>query len=256
MSRARPGRNPAGGGVPERGADSCPFLRDPSLPQKLALRARIYSPSDREAIVPLAEPLRIYSRQDLNACFLDRARSSGVDLRALRVTGLNRAGAGWEIRDSGGGFERFDFLIGADGASGIVRGRVDPEKWARDQSVGVGYYVDGFTSEEIVLKFFPDLDGYLWVFPRTDHLAVGICGPTGSGRGEALLQALERFLVDLYGGSILHRLTRYGAWIPSLPRGVPARRACQGEKWALIGDAAGFVDPLTREGIHYAIASA
>ena len=28
-----------------------------------------------------------------------------------------------------------------------------------------------------------------------------------------------------------------------------------GDGWALVGDAAGYVDPLTREGIHYAIAS-
>ena len=247
---------PCGGGVPERGLESCPFLRAPSLPQKMARNARIHSPSGREAIVPLAEPLRIYSRRDLNACFLDRALSCGVDLRASRVTGVDRSGSGWELRDSRGGSERFDFLIGADGASGIVRGRVDREKWARDQSVGVGYYVEGFTSEEIVLKFFSGLDGYFWVFPRADHLAVGICGPTGSGQGEALLQALQRFLMDLYGGSVLRRITKYGARIPSLPGGVPVRRACQGKGWALVGDAAGFVDPLTREGIYYAIASA
>jgi len=247
---------PCGGGLPGRGIDACPLLRDPSLPHQLAIRARIYSTSNREAVVPLVEPLRVYSRRDLDAFLLNCAGRAGVDVRAVRVNGLARAGNGWEVRDAAGGSEQFDFLVGADGASGFVRGRVDQDRWPRGQVFGIGYYVDGYTSAEIVLKFFTDLDGYLWIFPRTDHLAVGICGPTGDGQGEFLLKELERFLVDLYGGSVLARLRRYGARIPSLPPGVPIHRVCQGRGWALIGDAAGFVDPLTREGIHYALASA
>jgi flavin-dependent dehydrogenase len=49
---------------------------------------------------------------------------------------------------------------------------------------------------------------------------------------------------------------RYAARIPGLePRTWDTRRAC-GEKWALLGDAAGFADPVTGEGIYYALRSA
>jgi flavin-dependent dehydrogenase len=49
---------------------------------------------------------------------------------------------------------------------------------------------------------------------------------------------------------------RYAARIPGLePRTWDTRRAC-GEHWALLGDAAGFADPVTGEGIYYALRSA
>jgi flavin-dependent dehydrogenase len=49
---------------------------------------------------------------------------------------------------------------------------------------------------------------------------------------------------------------RYAARIPGLePRTWNHRHAC-GEQWALLGDAAGFADPVTGEGIYYALRSA
>jgi flavin-dependent dehydrogenase len=257
LYEARPGwEKPCGGGVPERGVDFCPFLADPCLPQVRARRARIYSPRGREALVALAEPLRIYCRTQLNGYFLKRAQEQGVDLRLRRVASLSRAGGAWRVTDSAGRRQGADFLVGADGASGIVRGRVAKSLPPLNQSLGIGYYLDGFTSDEIVLKFFDSLDGYLWIFPRSDHLAVGICGPTGAGSSERLLRDMKSFLVDLYGVRVLARLRSYGARIPSLPLSLKAQEGCVGEGWALVGDAAGLVDPLTREGIHYALASA
>lgn len=247
---------PCGGGVPERSVDFCPFLANPDLPQRSALRARLYSPRNREATVLLAEPLRVFRRRDLNGFLLERAEASGVQVRPARVTSVQREGRFWRVTDTSGHTERVDFLVGADGASGVVRGRVAKHLPPLLQCVGLGYFVEGYTSDEIVVKFFDALDGYLWVFPRLDHLAVGICGPTGPGRSEQLLPELERFLVDFYGANILRQLKRYGARIPSLPRSLAGKDACLGDGWALVGDAAGLVDPLTREGIHYALASA
>jgi flavin-dependent dehydrogenase len=49
---------------------------------------------------------------------------------------------------------------------------------------------------------------------------------------------------------------RYAARIPGLePRTWDHRHAC-GDLWALLGDAAGFADPVTGEGIYYALRSA
>jgi flavin-dependent dehydrogenase len=247
---------PCGGGVPERSIDFCPFLADSSLPQRAAVAARIYSPSGREARVPLREPLRIFSRADLNGHLLARAGEAGVSLHSSRVTSLRREGLRWILTDDSGRQEEADFVVGADGASGAVRQRVAKSLPPLAQSIGIGYFVEGLTSDEIVIKFFDSLDGYLWIFPRCDHLAVGICGPTGPGQREALLSQLHRFLVDLHGSQIMRRLRRYGARIPSLPASLTVRDACLGSGWALVGDAAGLVDPLTREGIHYALASA
>lgn len=247
---------PCGGGVPERSIDFCPFLAASSLPQRSAIAARIYSPNGREARIPLREPLRIFSRADLNGHLLARAEETGVCVHFSRVTSLRREGTRWILTDDSGRREEADFVVGADGASGVVRQRAAKGLPPLAQSIGLGYFVEGLTSDEIVIKFFDSLDGYLWIFPRCDHLAVGICGPTGPGQPEALFSELHRFLVDLYGAQILRRLRRYGARIPTLPASLAVRDACVGNGWALVGDAAGLVDPLTREGIHYALASA
>jgi flavin-dependent dehydrogenase len=236
--------------------DFCPFLADSSLPHVLAGRARIFSPRGREASVSLAEPLRIYSRTRLNGHLLARAQEHGVEVLPTRVTSIYREGTAWKVTDAKGRSRTADFLVGADGASGIVRGRVARDVPSLGQSLGIGYYVDGFTSDEIILKFFDSLDGYLWIFPRPDHLAVGICGPTGAGNSARLMRDLTRFLVDLYGVRVLGRIRSYGARIPSLPSGSAMQESSVGDGWALLGDAAGLVDSLTREGIHYALASA
>ena len=246
---------PCGGGVPERGVESCAVLADARLPQRRAERARIYSPSGREALVPLAEPLRVFSRCDLNRILLERAAAAGAELRTDKVVSVAREATNWSVTDGAGRKERADFLVGADGAAGLVRSRVARHLPKLEESIGIGYFLEGYTSDEILLKFYDGLDGYAWVFPRTDHLAAGICGPGAGGRSPALLERLERFLVDFYGAAVLKHKIRYGAKIPSLPPTLPAEKACLGEGWALVGDAAGFVDPLTREGIHYALLS-
>jgi len=56
--------------------------------------------------------------------------------------------------------------------------------------------------------------------------------------------------------SLRYQAERYAARIPGLaPRTWDTRKAC-GDSWALLGDAAGFADPVTGEGIYYALRSA
>ncbi len=49
---------------------------------------------------------------------------------------------------------------------------------------------------------------------------------------------------------------RYAARIPGLAPQTFEQRRAAGEDWALLGDAAGFADPVTGEGIYYALRSA
>jgi flavin-dependent dehydrogenase len=236
--------------------DRCPFLADPGVPQRRAHRARILSPSGREAVIDLREPLRVFRRSDLNSLLQKRAGRAGAEIRFERITGFVREGPGWRLRDASGREERADFLVGADGGAGISRRRLAGDVALPGRSVGVGYFVQGYTSDEIVLRFLPDLDGYIWIFPRPDHLAAGICGPPGTGAGNLLIRRLEEFLIDHLGVSSLRRVVRYGANIPCYAQDSAAPPALAGNGWALVGDAAGLVDPLTREGIHQALESA
>src|SRR4029077_5388641 len=81
------------------------------------------------------------------------------------------------------------FAVGADGANSLVRGRV-LTAFRRDQlSIATGFFAHGVTSREIVVELLSDPPGYIWSFPRPDHLAIGICGQADAGITAAALRA-------------------------------------------------------------------
>lgn len=90
--------------------------------------------------------------------------------------------------------------------------------------------------------------GYAWTFPKEDHLSIGIGrARPGPFRGPALTRA---YLASLELKAV-HSIQRRGYVIPMRPRPGGAVR----DRVFLAGDAAGLVDPVTWEGISYAVMS-
>jgi len=254
-----------GGGIPARALDRFPELRDWRLPVKTVAGCLLIAPSGRSVAVPLREPLYIFSRGDLHRFMLDQAVEAGVRLVRRRVVGWEPRRPGdraWRLQLAGGSDDGaietpdddFDYLVAADGAAGPARRRLAGGPPEREVTQGIGYYLPGLSEETIVLKFFPDLRGYLWVFPRLDHSSAGICAGLGERPAAELSALLDRFLLDRYGPRSLDGARRYAALIPEAPAD-PSRVRVVGDGWALVGDAGRFVDPLTREGIYFAILS-
>src|SRR5262249_6342169 len=95
--------------------------------------------------------------------------------------------------------------------------------------------------------------GYIWSFPRSNHLSVGICGSMSRHTSEELRRALDAFM--LQQGLSTEGAHFYSHVLPS-PQGSTLRhRRVVGRNWALAGDAAAFVDPITGEGLYYALRS-
>ena len=108
-------------------------------------------------------------------------------------------------------------------------------------------------------KFFPQLLGYYWAFPRTNHVSFGICGRLSQHPTREIKEYLHHFLEDagyLSNMSETQHWQVYSALIPSLRRQSFCDNSVCGDGWALLGDAAGFVDPITCEGIYFALRSA
>ncbi|MBA3295978.1 MAG: hypothetical protein H0U19_03515, partial [Acidobacteria bacterium] len=123
----------------------------------------------------------------------------------------------------------------------------------QDISIACGYYVHGVTTDRIDIAFENDPADYLWSFPRQDHLAVGVCAQADVASTSMLMPVVDRWMqANVVGG----RTERYSWPIPSLTLGALEREMPCGDGWMLIGDAAGLVDPITREGISYALQSA
>ena len=207
------------------------------------------APGAGEATLALPDPLVIYSRFDLNRMLLERAEAAGAQIEKARVTEMTRHGSGWRLRTSGGTLDA-DFCIVATGARNPLR-EVGTQLTAGDAMSALGYYIAG-DQQRIDIQFLDGLEGYIWIFPRCGHLSVGICGkgePAGS-----LRRRLESFMTER--GMSWKGASFYSHLLPSLASGSWRNNRVAGEAWMAVGDAAGLVDPITGEGLYYAIRSA
>ena len=195
-------------------------------------------------------------RDKFDALLAARAAEAGAELRDAQPVSrvLFENGAVSVVTRSG--TERAKFVIGADGVNGIVRRAAGFPAHQR-MAAALEAEMDAPTAalEEwhgaLHLDFGAIPWGYAWIFPKAEHLSVGIGDLFRFGHRTDLRSALARYVASepsLRGAKA--RLTR-GHRVPlggkfatyHAPRAV------------LVGDAAGLVDPFTAEGIYYAIRS-
>lgn len=256
---------PCGGGVTARGLREYSFLLEHSrYPLRLVRRITLISPSESRVSVNVDQPFAVYSRQVLNGLFLDRAVEAGVRFAREAVADFSREGPAWKVRTECEGESRewrVGYLVGADGAASFTRRRLVGIFPTRDLALAFGYNVtqDGPDGPgEVLVRFQKRFTGYLWAFPRHGAMNFGVASKLGEQSSRHLRSMLSAFVADYYGGRMpeAEQITFFGAKIPTLEleswKGVRA----SGEGWALVGDAAGFADPITGEGIYYAMKSA
>lgn len=238
---------PCGGGVTAKTWKRYPYLID-GVEAKREIKDVAMRSGKREVKFGLGEPLLIFSRTVLNGMLIERAARAGTRVEKARVTGMERAGAGWKLRTAAGPIEA-DWCVVATGARNSLR-EVGTAFGPSDSMVAMGYRVPGDCAG-VYLEFFSHLSGYLWVFPRCGHLSVGICGK-GMRSSEARA-FLERWMDER--GYAWREGEFYAQLIPALEPGSFAGNQVEGAGWLACGDAAGLVDPVTGEGIYYAIRS-
>ena len=239
---------PCGGGITFKAYDKYPFLINNDTPKRFVTETTIAAPETGSASLQLTKPLLIYARRDLNQMLLNRAASAGANIEQTRVLSIDRERSGWRLRTKQSELD-VDFCVVATGARNPLR-NVGTEFKAEDSMTALGYFVP-CDQAHIDIQFLPDLEGYIWVFPRCGHLSVGICGKGFSA--QTLRKMLERYMAEK--GLSTKEATFYGHMLPSLEKPNWKVNRLQGEGWAAVGDAGGLVDPITGEGIYYAVRS-
>ncbi|MBV9085711.1 MAG: NAD(P)/FAD-dependent oxidoreductase [Acidobacteriaceae bacterium] len=239
---------PCGGGITYKAYSQYPYLIENDTPKKVVTETMLAAPKSGSFQMNLTRPLIIYSRVDLNGMLLRRAEAAGAEIEKDRVLGLERIGSGWRIRTRTGIIDA-DFCVVATGARNALR-EVGTQYTAQDTMYALGYWVPT-DQAHIDIQFLPKLEGYIWVFPRAGHLSVGICGKSESA--QCLRARLERYMDEK---SIARKDAKfYGHMLPSLEcRGWRNNRVA-GNGWIAVGDAGGLVDPITGEGLYYAVRS-
>ena len=242
----------------------------------------LYSPSSKKLHLELEEPFAIYSRIAFDCYLRDRARDAGAHVISTKISArkIERAEHGWRLKSDSGNEWQGSLLIAADGAnSGIAKmlaGKLPPS----DMEVAFGYRapLPSNGTAPTVVAFLPGWVGYAWAFPRPDHISFGIATTQDAFEHEPLDELLWRFMIGYYHQSEGAKVNfwedtdttatarirahldstaeRYAARIPGLAAETWDQRTTCGDDWALLGDAAGFADPVTGEGIYYALRSA
>jgi geranylgeranyl reductase len=284
---------PCGGGLPYRALCRYPFLLEAAEEHACIRDAELVAANGSAMRLRLREPLVIYSRSVLNTLLLRRAQEAGAKIVQDRIQGFRREGRGWRLqgrglenqsgdaalKDSAGADLKVcevgvspqnphvkvcaspvrppsshsaDCLVLADGARSQLRSWLAPPLGAEDFMLTFGYYIPG-VDRLLRVQFFEGFEGYAWSFPRTDHLDLGICGKVGessmTGMRERLHGFMRRFGYPTESAAVFSHL------LPALSAESWNNLRIAGDGWALAGDVAGLVDPVTGEGIYYALRS-
>src|SRR6476659_1057873 len=242
----------------------------------------MYSPSGKRLHMKLDEPFAIYSRVAFDSYLRERARAAGAQVVFAKITsrGITRTTKGWTLRDGNGGEWSGKMLVGADGANSAIAKKLAGPLQPSDMEVAFGYRapLPENGSAPTVIAFLPGWIGYAWSFPRLDHISFGIATTQDAFEHKALDELLWQFMSSYYRQgqgsfsniwkhsreprdvavekSLRASAERYAARIPGLADHTWDKRSVCGDGWALLGDAAGFADPVTGEGIYYALRSA
>jgi geranylgeranyl reductase family protein len=200
------------------------------------------------------ELIYMVMRDRFDYALTKKAEEAGTRiLQGQPVTRIQSNAAGVEVYTPMGVF-RSQFLLGADGVHSIV---------ARETGLNHNVtYIAGMNAEikadeqeltrwrnRISIDIGCIRGGYAWIFPKAGHLSIGI--GCISSRAKNLKRSYHQLLDSLNMSH--HSVIRWGGGLIPTCSGEPT---FSNDRIALVGDAAGFADPLSGDGIGNAIESA
>ncbi|WP_462166428.1 geranylgeranyl reductase family protein [Frankia sp. AiPs1] len=200
--------------------------------------------------------LSMVMRSELDAALLAAAQTAGASVRTgVQVLGLEESAADGgfvAVRVRDGRDLRARVVIGADGTSGRCGTYVGVHCDQVDVGLEGEFVVERAVADRwagrMLLDWGPVPGSYGWVFPKGRVLTVGVIGDRSRG-GE--LRGYYRRLVERLGLTDAPREHDSGHLTRVRAAGSPLRRG----RVLVAGDAAGLLDPWTREGISFALRS-
>jgi geranylgeranyl reductase family protein len=231
-----PRDKPCGGGVTGRAARLLPFSIEPvveAVIERLDCGLRYRHRFSRSARGPIAY---MTQRRLLDHFLLRKAAGAGAEVREGETVDPTALDA--------------RIVIGADGCNGSSAKQLElAENVVHGVALEANYPQEPRFASAMVIEIAVIQGGYGWIFPKGDHVNVGVGG--NAEEGPRLRTELRR-MCEAYGidPDAASEMRGY-----RLPLRQPGSRLARG-RTAVIGDAAGLIDPFSGDGMYEAFLSA
>jgi len=265
-----PRDKPCGGGLPYQVLKRYPYINNENFVDSYSFGGYAYSSSlNYKIVVRDKEPIIAMTlRRNFDKNLVDLAMGEGVDfVDGCNVKNVKITNEKAQVFLDDRSIVTCDILIGADGVFSKIAEKTGLRKRGEETGICIlnEYEVDEKIIDEFfgkerfvkILSRFQGIYGYGWVFPKSKHLNIGIgeVGYRPKNRGKINLKNLyENFFSTLKKLKIIPEELKIkqcrGGALPIIPLN---QTYC--DRTLLVGDAAGFINPFSGEGIYYAMAS-
>jgi geranylgeranyl reductase family protein len=251
-----PRYKPCGGGLTAKvktvlDVDFSSTVEDTIQRASVAFRQQLYFPVQFRAPIGWS-----VMRDKFDALLANAATNAGADVRdASPVQRIEIANARVRVTTKTDEYQA-QVLVGADGANGIVA-RASGLHGAR--KLGAALEAEMALPDDVVahwhgvwhLDFGAVPNGYAWIFPKAEHLSVGVGTFVHTQRKLNLRAYLKQYIASEPTLQPVKHIALHGY---TLPLGGFTRRVST-HRVVLVGDAANLVDPFLGEGIFAALKS-
>ena len=212
-----------------------------------AKAVRLFDKTEMLVSAPITNAVRLVNRREFDNALVDRYKALGGTLfdgeQILRIDYKSN-----KIRLKSGKIIQYKNLVFADGALSLAHKQINFKK--ENLGFGIEAYIpsDKFNTDSVDLFFDYVADGYFWAFPHGETVCVGFGNRYSKStdyRG-ILTDFLRERGIDCKGQKYVGAFLPYGNAVPQnkLPKNV-----------MLTGDAAGFTDPVSGEGLYMSMKS-
>lgn len=263
-----PRDKPCGGGIPIKVLNRFNYVKNDRFIESYSYGGFAFSPSLKFKLESLKDtPIIATSlRKKFDYELVKIAKDSGAifkDGNAVTNVKITNEKATVFLKD--GRSIDSEIVIGAGGVWDIIAKKTGLRK--KDYDTGICILQEFKVNKEIVDKYFKkericylharfkNINGYGWIFPKKEHLNIGLGGAwTSKGGNINLKKYYKDYIAFLKKEKIipekLKEVPIKGGALPIFPL-----EKTYSNRVILIGDAAGFINPITGEGIYYAMAS-
>jgi geranylgeranyl reductase family protein len=249
FDHSHPREKPCGGLVTALAQKLFPFLKQTRIEHQKINKIHLISPSGNQTCIRLRNWILGFSRLKLDQYLVDRALDKGAELIKEKVVALKRKGNLWQLKTARHTYMTKN-VIGADGINSLSRREIISPLTTKDKGFCLGYLVNELEDPDVKIKYSPYRKGFIWVIPRAQNTSIGISS-TEISTLHGMKKELDMFIQQNYPN--VKKATSWASLIPNAKDPRIFDTPLAGTNWTLIGDAAGHVDPISGEGILYAL---